>query len=55
MVMIAEMGSGRHEGNADKIIDAAGNTVLPGLTDCHVHVLNAGINLMVLICKSAVR
>ncbi len=43
--MIAEMGSGRHEGNADKIIDAAGNTVLPGLTDCHVHVLNAGINL----------
>ncbi|MDR3296247.1 MAG: amidohydrolase family protein, partial [Clostridiales Family XIII bacterium] len=28
-----------------RTLDLAGNTVLPGLMDCHVHVLLAGLNL----------
>jgi predicted amidohydrolase YtcJ len=30
---------------ADEIIDLKGNTVFPGLMDCHVHVVPAGLNL----------
>ncbi|MDR0886717.1 MAG: amidohydrolase [Clostridiales Family XIII bacterium] len=33
------------EVTADEIIDLGGNTVLPGLMDCHLHVLSAGISL----------
>ncbi len=42
---IVQVGNGDTDAEADQVIDAKGNTVLPGLTDCHVHVLNAGINL----------
>ncbi|MCQ4635188.1 amidohydrolase [Anaerovorax odorimutans] len=42
---IARLGQGQPQDEAVRTIDAAGATVLPGLTDCHVHVLNAGINL----------
>ena len=42
---INDIGTGDFNGEADRILDADGATVLPGLTDCHVHVLNAGINL----------
>jgi predicted amidohydrolase YtcJ len=34
-----------HEIAADQVIDLGGKTVLPGLMDCHVHVMPAGLNL----------
>lgn len=42
---ISELGRGNFIGEAETVIDVEGATVMPGLTDCHVHVLNAGINL----------
>ena len=42
---VANLGCGGFSGEADKLIDLEGNTVLPGLCDCHVHVLDAGIKL----------
>lgn len=42
---ITGIGSGAPDGAADEMIDAEGYTVLPGLTDCHTHVVNAGITL----------
>lgn len=43
---IMEMGFGNNPNkSANEIINLNGRTVLPGLMDCHVHVLNAGINL----------
>lgn len=33
---------------ADKVVDLYGKTVMPGFFDCHMHVLNAGLDLNVL-------
>jgi len=33
-----------HKGNATKIIDAKGRTVIPGLNDSHIHVIRGGLN-----------
>lgn len=42
---ITGVGKGAPDGDALQILDADGCTVLPGLTDCHTHVVNAGITL----------
>lgn len=42
---IEKLGVGDIEDEAEEVIDATGCTVLPGLTDCHTHVVNAGITL----------
>ena len=42
---IAGVGHGEPDGQATHVIDADGYTVIPGLTDCHTHVVNAGIAL----------
>lgn len=42
---ITGMGCDTDIPDADTYYDLQGNTMLPGLTDCHVHVLSAGLNL----------
>jgi predicted amidohydrolase YtcJ len=43
---ISGRGTGEpYDSESDKVIDLKGKTVLPGLMDCHVHTLVAGINL----------
>lgn len=42
---IAALGHGTFNGEAHELVDLKKNTVLPGLCDCHVHVLDAGIKL----------
>ena len=42
---ISSLGNGYFDGKAKEILDMKGATVIPGLSDCHVHVLNAGIDL----------
>lgn len=42
---IAALGHGTFNGEAHKLVDLKKNTVLPGLCDCHVHVLDSGIKL----------
>ncbi|MDR2487641.1 MAG: amidohydrolase family protein [Clostridiales Family XIII bacterium] len=43
---IAGLGNAEPEGEtASRVIDLAGRTVLPGLMDCHVHVMPAGLSL----------
>lgn len=42
---ISAVGTGESDVEADTVIDAEGSTVLPGLTDCHTHVVSAGITL----------
>jgi len=40
---IAAVGSGEVNGEATKMIDLGGKTVLPGLTDCHTHPILTGL------------
>ena len=42
---ISALGNGPFDGEAKEIMDIKGATVIPGLSDCHVHVLSAGIDL----------
>lgn len=42
---VAGLGYGAFNGEANKRFDLEGNTVLPGLCDCHVHVMTAGTML----------
>lgn len=39
---IIEVGPGVQAGDGDTVIDIAGQTVLPGLIDCHVHAVASG-------------
>ncbi len=41
--LVADVGS---ELDADDVVDCTGKTVLPGLIDCHVHVLFSGVNVL---------
>ncbi|MDN4055652.1 amidohydrolase [Massilia sp. YIM B02763] len=34
----------RHRGNATRVIDLAGHTVIPGLNDSHLHLIRGGLN-----------
>lgn len=42
---ITALGTGTHPPEAKYSIDLEGKTVLPGLADCHVHVLQAGVQM----------
>src|SRR5919107_4715366 len=40
---IVEVGTGL---DGDEVVDCAGATVLPGLFDCHVHVMISGVDVL---------
>ncbi|MDR1042602.1 MAG: amidohydrolase [Clostridiales Family XIII bacterium] len=51
---IAGVGKGlSEESTAGRVVDLAGKTVLPGLMDCHVHVMPAGLNLSAVPLENA--
>lgn len=41
--MIDKVGKGTPPSGAGRVMDVCGNVILPGLTDCHVHVINSGV------------
>lgn len=45
---IVDVGAGL---DGDEVVDCAGATLLPGLIDCHVHLVMSGINLLTQIQK----